>query len=419
MKPVKGSLVVIGDEVLYGHVQDAHVKTVGRLLLKKGFTIQEVRILGDDPDLLAEALAELIRKTDFVVTTGGLGPTTDDVTCEALCRAFGLKRIPDEEYKKHFQRHLRQFGIPWKDAFEKMTHLPEGAVKLALDRPMAGFAIEVRGKPLYCLPGVPHEVEYLIGKEVLPELEKIFTARRCVVRRVIRVQGMYEWEIAERLADAEKTDPGFESVRIGYLPRPEGETWVTITLQAEDFAKAENEIKRVVGYVIDRIGAGFVSGTDDDSLEKVVGELLRKKGMKLAVAESCTGGLLAERIVSVPGASDYFDRGFVVYSNEAKEELLGVPAETLKLYGAVSERTAVEMVKGALKRSRADIAVGITGIAGPGGGSSTKPVGTVYIGYGTRGKIKAERFLFHGDRELIQRRTAHEALRLLWQELKE
>lgn len=419
MSLIKGSLIVIGDEVLYGHVQDAHIRTTGRLLLTKGFALREVRVVADDVTSVAEALVELIPKSHFIITTGGLGPTTDDVTCEALSKAFALKRLPNKTYKESFQKHLKRFGIAWREEFEKMTHLPEGSVKLAPERPMAGFALKVQGKPLYCLPGVPHEAEYLMREKVLPDLEALYSSRWYLARRVIRVQGLYEWEIEEKLKSAGDLSLESETVAIGYLPRPEGETWVTITICAHDQAEAEKNLSKMVGIIVEKIGEANVSGIDEDSIEKVVGELLRKKGMKLSVAESCTGGMLAETIVSVPGASDYFDRGFVVYSNDAKVELLGVSAETLERYGAVSEQTAVEMVEGALRNSRAHVAVGITGIAGPSGGSPTKPVGTVYIGYGTEGDVKAERFLFHGDRRLIQKRAVHEALRLLWQKLKE
>lgn len=418
MKIIQGVMVVIGDEILCGHVQDINVEAIGRLLLKKGFRLKKVCIVGDDRDSIVNILREGIDEGDFVITTGGLGPTKDDITCEAICGAFGLRRISNEAYRKAFRSHLESLSISWKEEFNTMTQLPEGSVKLALDKPMAGFKLHIAGKPLYCLPGVPHEVEYLLQKEVLPELENVFYERGYIGRNVLRIQHLHEWEIAERLDVDGNSILRNADISIGYLPRPEGETWVTITVVAGSPDDVRNTLKELEHIIRGKIGEAFISGGDDEPLESVVGEILLSREMKLGVAESCTGGMLAERIVSVPGASDYFDCGFVVYSNKAKVDVLGVLPKTIEYYGAVSEQTAIEMVEGVLKQSQAQIAVGITGIAGPSGGTPQKPVGTVCIGCGTKNNVTVKSYQFSGNRRLVQEKAVHAALVLLWEILR-
>ncbi len=416
-REIKGIAIIIGDEVLLGDVQDINTPFIGKSLLENGFSLQEVLISSDTMDELSRALRYAASNADFVITSGGLGPTEDDCTRSCIAHAFGLKLEINEPYRKSFKNLLMELNIPWKTEFEDMTRLPSGAEKLAVNMPMAGFKLRVNNTYLYCLPGVPREVRYLMVHEVIPDLRARFPERLCYRRRVIRVYNLHEWEIAEKLKGSSVLN--YPEVSIGYLPKVGGETWVTILVKGSSQEKAETLLYRAEQDVLKLVGPENVSGVDDKGrLEVVVGNLLRSKGWRLAVSESCTGGLLADTIVSVPGASDYFERGYIVYSNEAKADVLGISKDILNKHGAVSEIVAREMAKATQKIAGVDVAIGTTGIAGPSGGSKEKPVGTVFIGCAVKDRIVVRGHLFSGSRRDIQFTTVLSALKLLWEMLK-
>lgn len=289
-----------------------------------------------------------------------------------------------------------------------MAELPEGAVKLGMD--MAGFFMLHDGVPCYFLPGVPNEMEHLLEEAVIPDLETRFPNRCAYLKHIVRVQGLPEIEVNSRLRGF---DPGREGVDIGYYPHGR-ENWVSIFASAPDEGACRALIKSAEDKIIALIGACHISGHNDDCLEKVIGRCLRGCGWRLALAESCTGGLLSRRITAVAGASDYLDRGYVTYSNRAKTELLGVSEELLRTHGAVSEPVALAMAGGALSRAGVEIAVSITGIAGPTGGSPEKPVGTVYIACVAPTRKVVEKYSFGGTREQIQESATQAALVMIW-----
>lgn len=408
---VIGTLLTIGDEILLGDIADTNARHIALTLRVKGFRLDRIITVGDREEEIVPLLCESIGRGRFLIVTGGLGPTDDDRTNLAISRAFGRPLLVHEEYTAWLKKRLAERGRPWTEHVARMATLPEGAVKLGMG--MAGFSLEQDGVPCYFLPGVPHEMMTLMADLVIPDLEKRFPDRLAYVKRVIRVQGIVESEINRRLKDLSARVPG---VDIGYLPQC-GENWVTLFTAAETEAEAQARVKDAEGKVVPLLGAENVSGCNDECLEKVVGTLLRERGWKLAAAESCTGGLIARRIASIPGASDYFDRALITYSNRAKMDLLNVPGKMLEEHGAVSEPVALAMAEGARKEAGADVAVAVTGIAGPTGGSPEKPVGTVFIACATGLGNVAEKHVFYGNRGRVQESAAQAALSLLWRVL--
>lgn len=408
-REITGTLLTIGDEILLGDISNGNAHHIAKELRSKGFRLDRILTVGDSEEVIAEHLRDCLNKSSFLIVTGGLGPTDDDRTVAAVSKAFGLPLAVNRDYAQWLRRKLG--GGHLSGDVERMADLPIGAVKLGMD--MAGFLLMQENFPCYFLPGVPEETRYLLGRVVIPDLEYRFPHRCAYIKHVVRIQGLLEAEVNQRLRACDFRGMG---VDIGYLPHGR-ENWVTIFASAASEAECRDMVKRAEEKVTALIGAQNISGYDNDCLERVIGRHLRERGWKLALAESCTGGLVSRKIAAIPGASDYLDRACVTYSNEAKMELLGVPAELLKAHGAVSEPVALAMVEGVRTREGErdiDVAVSITGIAGPAGGSAEKPVGTVYIACATPEKRQVERYQFGGEREEIQEYAAQAALVLLW-----
>lgn len=411
---VRGSLLTIGDEILLGDILNTNAHHIAGVLRAQGFRLGKVVVVEDAEEAIAFQLEQLTAESRFVIVTGGLGPTDDDRTKSAVARAFALPMAVDEADLKHLMARVQARGGTWSDRLGRLAQLPQGATRMAPGRPMAGFFLEHRGVPCYFLPGVPHEMETLLAEVVLPDLVRRFPDRPVCRKRILRIHGLMESEINERLSGF---DPASFGIKLGYLPQT-GENWVTLLATACCENDAEKILHEAEEKLVTLLGRAHLIGRDEDTLEAVVGAMLRERGWMLAVAESCTGGLLAARITAVAGASDYFDRGFVTYSNQAKQDLLGVPEELLREHGAVSRPVCEAMARGALRHSRADAALAVTGIAGPSGGSAQKPVGTVFIGCALRGQVMVERHHFHGSRRLVQEHSVQEALALLWRMLR-
>jgi nicotinamide-nucleotide amidase len=411
---VRGSLLTIGDEILLGDILNTNAHHIAGALRAQGFRLGKVVVVEDAEEAIAFQLEQLTAESRFVIVTGGLGPTDDDRTKSAVARAFALPMAVDETDLKHLMDRVQARGGTWSDRLGRLAELPQGATRMAPGRPMAGFFLEHRGVPCYFLPGVPHEMETLLADVVLPDLRRRFPERPACRKRILRIHGLMESEINERLSGF---DPALYGIKLGYLPQT-GENWVTLLATACCETDAEKILQAAEEKLVTLLGPAHVIGRDEETLEAVVGAMLRDRGWKLAVAESCTGGLLAARITAVAGASDYFDRGFVTYSNQAKQDLLGVPGELLREHGAVSHPVCEAMARGALRHSRADAALAVTGIAGPSGGSAQKPVGTVFIGCALRGQLTVERHHFYGSRRVVQEHSVQEALALLWRMLR-
>ncbi len=406
---VTGTLLSIGDEILLGDIPNDNAHYIAIELRARGFRLDRVITVGDIEDDIVEYLGQCLKKSHFIIATGGLGPTDDDRTCSAVSKALGRPLICNRDYAAWLKGRLAEWGMEWSRELERMAQLPEGALKIGLD--MAGFFVLHNDIPCYFLPGVPNEMKHLMAKNVIPDLEARFPHRCTYLKHIVRVQDLLEAQVNKRLRSF---DPGREGVDIGYYPHGR-ENWVSIFAAAPNEEQCRTLVQNAEAKIIALIGASHISGHNDDCLEKVIGRYLRERGWRLAIAESCTGGLVSRKITAVPGASDYLDRAFVTYSNRAKTEILGVSEELLRTQGAVSEQVALAMAEGALKNAAVEVSVGITGIAGPTGGTLEKPVGTVFIACVTHTQKIVEKYcLGGGTREQIQESATQAALVMLW-----
>jgi nicotinamide-nucleotide amidase len=411
LRSITGSLVTIGDEILFGDIPNGNAHHIALELRARGFRLDRMITVGDVEDDIVKTLSQCHRESDFMVITGGLGPTDDDRTNDAVSRAFNCQLALHPSYTQWLKERLAKQGRPWTEEVAKMARIPEGSTKLGVG--MAGYFLEHQNVPCYFLPGVPHEMKSLLAELVIPDLEQRFPHRLVHVKEIIRIQGFFESELNRRIKTLDLTQSGVE---IGYLPH-DAEVRLTLLASAASRTAARASILKVEEKVIGVIGRQHVIGRDEETLERVIGARLKTRNWRLAVAESCTGGLVAKKITAVAGASDYFERGLVTYSNGAKEELLKVPGDLIARYGAVSEQVALAMVRGMRSEAKVEAALAITGIAGPTGGTEEKPVGTVFIACLTPEREEVEKHHFSGDRELIRERAAQAALMLLWRSL--
>ncbi len=409
-------LLSIGDELLLGDIVDTNAAWLSRRLGEIGVRIVRRATVGDDEDAIAEAVRQALDRTGAVVCTGGLGPTEDDLTRQAVARVFGRPLRVDEDSLARIRARFAQLGREMPERNRVQAELPEGATVLPNDWGTApGFAVEDdAGRFVVVLPGVPREMERIVDAHVIPFLRRRWPeGARPLVHRVIRTTGIAESVLADRIADVADA---IRPITVAYLPRVTGVDLRLTSWGALAASDAARRLDEAEAALRERLG-GYVYGTDGDDLAAVVGAALRSRGLTLALAESCTGGLIAKRITDIAGSSEYFLGGFVTYSNDSKQQLLGVQATTLAAHGAVSEQTAREMAAGARRVIGADVALGVTGIAGPGGGSAEKPVGTVWIGIAGANAVEARLFRFLGERDEIRERAAQAALALLWRHL--
>ena len=400
-----GELITVGDELLSGQTVNNNAAHIGHHLRLADFLLRWITVVGDREDDIAEALLRAIERADFVLITGGLGPTTDDRTNPAVARALHRPLRRDPKSWQVISRHLEAHNLSMTPAIAKMADLPEGAERIDLVRPRAGYYIGDIEKPLFFLPGVPGEMADMLADFVLPTLKNRFPKERVIRTHSLRLIGLRESEIAQRLEAMEKKHP---AVAFGYFPRfPEN--LLTLTVQDATLAAANSTLAEAVQDVRNLLGL-YVYGDEDNTLEMVVGRLLTERGYSLALAESCTGGLIGHLLTNVPGSSAYFNRSVVAYSEAAKISHLLVPPHLISRYGMVSLEVAEAMVRGVQQESKADIALAITGIAGPSGGTEENPVGTVFLALLCEKNLHAERLQFGGDRQKIKIAAAYTAL---------
>jgi nicotinamide-nucleotide amidase len=405
-------VVTIGDELLLGYTIDTNAAHLARTLAEDGVEIVRRTTVGDSADAIAAAVREGLDRAGAVITTGGLGPTSDDLTKPSIAALFGRGMVLDEAHLAWMEeRFARLFQRPMPAANRQQAMLPEGARKLRNNHGSApGIWLEDdRGRWVAMLPGVPREMRGMLADTLLPLIrERIGDDRRVVRSRTLRTTGIGESFIADRVASL---DAGVGDVDLAYLPNAEG-TDLRVTVRgvppedaATRLAVAAERLRTVVGDA--------VYGEDGADLAAVVLDLCREKGLTLAVAESCTGGLLGARLTAIPGSSDVVVGGVIAYSNALKLSLLGVPSTALAEQGAVSEPVVQGMASGARSATGASIGVAITGIAGPGGGSEEKPVGTVWIASDLAGVVEARRLRLIGDRAEVRQRAAQAALEMV------
>ncbi|AIH04023.1 nicotinamide-nucleotide amidohydrolase family protein [Thermodesulfobacterium commune] len=398
---MKGALIFIGDELISGLVVNTNVIVATRQLSSHGFQVREIVTIPDDLSLVKSYLKDLYVKYSFLVLSGGLGPTDDDLTNQAVAEALGLNLVENQEVSKAI-KDSKEYASSQEIA-KKMSLLPEGAVPLADNLTMAGYLLDFKEKLIFVLPGVPHQFEYLLTQKVLPLLSQRFKAEGLELSKSLRFFDLNETDLNLFLKSYTLNT---QDLKIGYYP-----LWPEVKLVVR--SKNQGLLSEVISELKKKFGVSLVS-EEDRSLVEVVGDLLIERGKKVAVAESCTGGMLASLLTSVAGSSNYFERGWVTYSPESKMELLGVKKEHIEQFGVVSYQVALDMAEGVRRQVKVDFAIGITGYAGPGGGTPENPVGTVYIGLAYQNKVKAFRFGFYGlERREVQLMSSYTTLDML------
>jgi nicotinamide-nucleotide amidase len=410
-------LITIGDELLLGFTIDTNAAHISRTLASTGVEIVRRTTVGDDAEEIAGAVREALDRTGAVITTGGLGPTSDDLTKPAIATIFGRRMRLDDEIATALERRWRarfpNSNFPATNRTQ--AEIPEGAQVLANRHGSApGIWLEdAEGRWVAMIPGVPREMRGMLSEELLPAIKARMKGPETVVLSgTLRTTGIAESAIAERLGPNFLGEPGTElgSLPLAYLP---GVTGVDLRVTAKGLPRADAErlVKEAILKLRTKVSP-YAYGEDDADLAAIVLENCRSLGLKLAVAESCTGGMLGERITSIPGSSDVFLGGVVAYHNDVKKNALGVRAEDIERYGAVSEQVALQMASGVREKMGADVGISITGIAGPGGGTPDKPVGLIWVGL-HRFEARARRFHVGGDRAEIRQRAAQAALEMV------
>ena len=408
---MKLEVLTIGTELLLGYTVDTNAAELGRALAAAGAEITRHTTVADRPEAIRASVAEALDRTGFVITTGGLGPTRDDMTKTVVADLFGKRLVLDERLLATIRARFDRMGRPMPASNRTQAEVPEDAVILPNARGTApGLWVEdARGRTVVLLPGVPREMQGLLVQEVLPRIvARQGGDRRVVLSRTVRTTGVSESALAERVGPIE---PDIAPLTLAYLPSVEGVD-LRVTAWGLELEDAAARLTAVVARLKVAVGEhGY--GEDDADLAAVLLEALRTGRHRLAVAESCTGGMLGERITNIPGASDTFIGGVVAYADVIKTAALKVPLETLEAYGAVSEETVRAMAEGAQRLFSADCTIAVTGIAGPGGGTPEKPVGTVWLAARVHTNTRALKRVLPGDRDDVRRRAAQAGLDLL------
>jgi nicotinamide-nucleotide amidase len=412
---MKAELLATGDEIRTGTLVDTNTAHIAEHLMAIGIEVRRHHCCGDGQSDLVTVLLEIAARSEICVVTGGLGPTSDDRSAAAAAEAAGVPLALDSEALEVVERFFRKAGRPLTDSNRKQAELPQGAE--FLDNPVGtapGFSMKIDACRFFFLPGVPYEMKRMLAEEVLPRVQALRgDAGQCYLTRTLTTFGLPESQVGDKVARLEERFPELTLGLRAKFPVIQ----VKLYGSGTDRERVEAQLDSGVKWVAEQLGRALVS-REGESLEAVVGGLLRQKEATLAVAESCTGGLLAHRLTNVAGSSDYFLLSAVTYANSAKEALLGVTAQTLEAHGAVSEATALAMASGVRERAGADFGLATTGIAGPAGGSDDKPVGTIWIGLATpRGAIAKRRYFPFGRRLMNKQMFAMAALELLRREL--
>jgi len=406
---IDAEIVATGDELMTGAVQDTNSSLVCRRLRETGVRVRRVTIVGDPQPDIEMALREAAARARVVVVSGGLGPTEDDRTAAAAANLAGVPLERNDRALEHIREMFRRFGRDMTPNNAKQADFPRGAEML--DNPVGtapGFAMDLGGARAFFMPGVPRELTKMLEEQVLPRVSKIREASgatTALATRVVKTYGFGESRVETELAGIDWP----KEISVGYRAKfPE----IHLRLYAEGAADAlPVALAKAEAAIRQRLGVR-VFGVDEDSFASVLGGLLVARGWRIALAESCTGGLLGSILTEVSGSSNWFDRGFVTYSNDAKRAMLGVAEATLAANGAVSEPTVREMAAGARDRSGCPIALAITGIAGPTGGTPEKPVGTVFIACAMESQVESRALKLVGDRERVRLGAAFAAMDL-------
>jgi nicotinamide-nucleotide amidase len=405
---MKAEIIAVGSEMLTPFRVDTNSLLLTDELNKLGIEVARKVIVGDDRAGLRETFREALERAELVIAIGGLGPTEDDVTREAVAELLGRKLLLNEEILRGIQERFRRFGRQMSETNKRQAMVPEGASVLENKRGTApGLWMEERGRILVLLPGPPNEMKAMFEAQVRARLEKVSSGQRLYTRE-LRVAGLPESEIDQRIAPIYT---GYTDAQTTILAAP-GEIQVHLRAWSGDAAAASKMLDEMVERIRFALGEAVFS-TKGEEMETVVANALNQNHATIAVAESCTGGLVAQRLTSIPGSSSYFLGGVVCYSNELKSAWADVPAELIEAKGAVSAEVAIALAEGIRRSTGAQLGIGITGIAGPSGGTPEKPVGTVHIALANESATKVRSMHFPGDRERIRLYASQTAMDLV------
>ena len=408
---MKAEIITVGTEILLGDIVNTNSQFLAKELASIGVEVYYQETVGDNETRLLNLLEEAFKRSDIVITTGGLGPTNDDITKEIAAKYFNQELIFYSDIWENIKSYFEKLGLRPTENNKKQAYFPKDCI--ILDNPNGtapGVILKKENKKIILLPGPPKEMIPMFNNSVKSYLQSLTDYK--LVSKTLRFIGIGESELEEKLIDIinEQSNPTIA------LYAKENEVTIRITAKSKDNKKANDLIKSIEDKIKGRVGK-YIYGYDNTTLEETVAKLLVKNNMTIAVSESCTGGMVSSKLIDYPGISQSFMEGCVTYSNEAKMNRLGVKKETLDKYGAVSSETAIEMAVGIAKNLNTNIGLSTTGIAGPGGGTDEKPVGLVYIGIYINGDVKVKKCNFSGSRDKIRNRATNEALNLLRLEL--
>lgn len=401
-------LICVGTELLLGNIVNTNAAYLAEQCALLGLSMYYQSVVGDNPGRLKELLTAARERSDLVILCGGLGPTQDDLTKETAAEVMDRKLVMDLRAKEEIAAYFKQRKLPITENNWKQAMVPEGSIVLYNANGTApGIIIEGEEVRMILLPGPPGEMIPMFKEQVFPYLHRLQPEIIC--SKMVKLCGVGESRVETEILDLieNQSNPTIATYA------KTAEVHLRITAKAASEAEAFSLIEPVEAELSRRFGTAIYTDEETVTLEEAIFQLLKKYRLTLSTAESCTGGLLSGRLVNVPGISSYFKEGYVTYSNEAKEKLLGVSHQTLETFGAVSRETAAQMASGCMKAAGADIGIGITGVAGPDGGTKEKPVGLVYIGCCLKGKLTVKEFLFHGNRSRVRESSVAQALTLL------
>ena len=407
---MKAYIISIGDELLLGQTVNTNASLIGEKLSNLNIDVTKISVIGDDASVIRDEFNNAWINSDFVLVTGGLGPTHDDVTRNCVVKFFKTNLSLNEDVLKDINELFAKWGREITDINKDQANVPEIAEVIRNNKGTApGYWIEKDEKIFVVMPGVPYEMEEMMNSFVIPRIQEMGLDKQGAVKRLIlNTTGIPESHLFERLGDLDEI---LGEAKLAFLPNQYG-VKLRITVKGEDEETVNNNLIEVEQKIRAKAGR-FIFGKNHETLENVVGKLLEKRDLTISVAESCTGGSLANHLTNVSGSSKYFDRGVVSYSNASKVEILKVDEDVLIEHGAVSREVAMQMAEGVRSTSGTDIGVSTTGIMGPTGATTDKPVGLVYIGYCDEKVCTARKVVFGGDRLLNKQRTVQAALDLV------
>lgn len=415
MHPLKAEIISIGDELLIGQVINSNQAYIAEKLNLVGIFVDRMTTVGDNEQEILDAFEKAYKSHDVVTVTGGLGPTHYDITRAVVCKYFNTDLIENTEALENIKEiFARRKTVPRK-INEDQAFVPRNCTVIQNRLGTApGYLFDRDDKVFIVMPGVPFEMKAMIDEFVIPFFRNRDTGT--VIRHfTLKTTGIAESFLAEQIGDVNQIFPPDSGITLAFLPSPYG-VRLRITVKAKSIDDADIKIHNIEIQLRKKIEK-YIYATGETELEEVIGNLLKERHLTIAVAESCTGGLIADRITNVPCSSEYFERGIITYSNRSKMFELGVPSDLIKQYGAVSRQVAEAMASGIRSKSNTDIGLSTTGVAGPTGGSQEKPVGLIWVGYSDTNETFALQFNFGGERRIIKERASQSALELLRQRI--